>query len=74
MKGLVEHILVKVVNFYFLVDFFILETDAEMLNSVPIILGSSFLSMPNANIRFRIRAMTIRVGKISLDFDIYKVM
>lgn len=40
--GLVGGILVKVGDFYFPIDFVILDTDTEMLNFAPSILGRSF--------------------------------
>ena len=53
-KGIVEDVLVKVDNFYYLVDFVVLDTEpmAESLHQVPIILGRPFLTTANAIINY----------------------
>ena len=53
-KGIVEDVLVKVDNFYYLVDFVVLDTEpmAESTHQVPIILGRPFFATANAIITF----------------------
>ena len=50
LKGIVEDVLVKVDNFYYLVDFVVLDTEpmVESTHQVPIILGRPFLATANA--------------------------
>ena len=54
-KGIVEDVLVKVDNYYYLVDFVVLDTEpmAENTHQVPIILGRPFLATANAIVNYR---------------------
>ena len=54
-KGIVEDVLVKIDNFYYPVDFVVLDTKpmVESTHQVPIILGRPFLATANAIINFR---------------------
>ena len=54
-KGIIEDVLVQVDNFYYPVDFVVLNTDpiVKETNYVPIILGRSFLATSNAIINCR---------------------
>ena len=54
-RGIIEDVLVQVVNFYYPVDFVVLDTDpiVKETNYVPIILGRSFLATSNAIINYR---------------------
>ena len=59
-RGIIEDVLVQVDNFYYPVDFVILDTDpivtdpiVKETNYVPIILGRSFLATSNAIINCR---------------------
>ena len=49
-RGMIEHVLVQVDKFYYLVDFIILDTEpiASGPNHVPIIFGRPFLAIANA--------------------------
>ena len=55
LKGIVEDVLVKVDNFYYPVDFVVLDTKpmAESTHQVPIILGTTFFATANAIINYR---------------------
>ena len=54
-RGIIEDVLVQVDNFYYPVDFVILDTDpiVKEMNYVPIILGRPFLATSNAIINCR---------------------
>ena len=54
-KGIVEDVLVKVDNFYYLVDFVVLDIEPmeESTHQVPIILGRPFFAIVNAIINYR---------------------
>ena len=54
-RGMIEDVLVQVDNFYYPVDFFVLDTDpiVKETNYVPIILGRPFLATSNAIINCR---------------------
>ncbi|KAL6318416.1 hypothetical protein AAG906_041181 [Vitis piasezkii] len=54
-RGIIEDVLVQVDNFYYLVDFVVLDTDpiVKETNYVPIILGRPFLATSNAIINCR---------------------
>ena len=49
-RGMIEHVLVQVDKFYYLVDFIILDTEPIQSgpNHVPIIFGRPFLAIANA--------------------------
>ena len=72
-KGIVEDVLVKVENFYYPVDFVILDTKpvAEGTNHVPIILGRPFLATSNAIINCRNGIMKITFGNMTLELNIF---
>ena len=55
LKGIVEDVLMKVNNFYYPVNFVVLDTEpmAESTHQVPIILGRPFLATANAIINCR---------------------
>ena len=54
-KGIVEDVLVKVDNFYYPVDFVVLDIEPmeESTHQVPIILGMPFLATANSTINCR---------------------
>ena len=54
-KGTIEDVLIQVDNFYYPVDFFVLDTEPVVVgaNHVPIILGRPFLATSNAIINCR---------------------
>ena len=72
-KGIVEDVLVKVDEFYYLVDFVVLDTEpiASGPNHVPIILGRPFLATANAIINFRNGVMQLAFGNMKLELNIF---
>ena len=72
-KGIVEDVLVKVDNFYYPVDFVVLDTEpmAESAHQVPIILGRPFLATSNAIINCRNGVMQLTFGNITLELNIF---
>ena len=72
-KGIVEDVLVKVENFYYSVDFVVLDTEpvAEGANHVPIILGRPFLATSNGIINCRNGVMKITFGNMTLELNIF---
>ena len=72
-KGIVEDVLVKVYNFYYPVDFVVLDTEptAERTHQVPIILGRPFLATANAIINCRNGVMQLTFGNMPLELNIF---
>ena len=72
-RGIIEDVLVQVDNFYYLVDFVVLDTDpiVKETNYVPIILGRSFLATSNAIINCRNGLMQLTFGNMTLEFNIF---
>ena len=72
-KGIVEDVLVKVDNFYYPVDFRVLDTEpmAESTHQVPIILGRPFFAMANAIINCRNEVMQFTFGNMTLELNIF---
>ena len=72
-KGIVEDVLVKVDNFYYPVDFVVLDTEprAESTHQVPIILGRPFLAIANAIINYRNGVMQLTFGNMTLELNIF---
>ena len=72
-KGIVEDFLVKVDNFYYPVDFVVLDTEpmAESTHQVPIILGRPFLATANAIINWRNGIMQLTFGNMTLELNIF---
>ena len=72
-KGIVEDVLVKVDNFYYPVDFVVLDTEpmAESTHQVHIILGRPFLATDNAIINCRNGVMHLTFGNMTLEHNIF---
>ncbi|RVW58675.1 putative mitochondrial protein [Vitis vinifera] len=72
-KGVIEDVLVQVDNFYYPVDFIVLDTDPTVkeANLVPIILGRPFLATSNAIINCRNGLMQLTFGNMTLDLNIF---
>ena len=72
-KGIVEDFLVKVDNFYYPVDFVVLDTEpmAESTHQVPIILGRPFFATANAIINCRNGVMQLTFGNMTLELNIF---
>ena len=72
-KRIVEDVLVKINNFYYLMDFMVLYTEpmAESTHQVPIILGKPFLTTANAIINCRNGVMQLTFGNMTLELNIF---
>ncbi|RVW92565.1 hypothetical protein CK203_039419 [Vitis vinifera] len=72
-RGIIEDVLVQVDNFYYLVDFVVLDTDplVKESNYVPIILGRPFLATSNAIINCRNGLMQLTFGNMTLELNIF---
>ena len=72
-RGVIEDVLVQVDNFYYPVDFVVLDTDPTVKESnlVPIILGRPFLATLNAIINCRNGLMQLTFGNMTLDLNIF---
>ena len=68
-----EDVLVKVDNFYYPVDFVVLDTEpmTESPHKVPIILGRPFFSTSNAIINCRNGIMQLTFGNMTLELNIF---
>ena len=74
-KGIVEDVLVKINNFYYPVDFVVLDTapSSNEPNHVPIILGRLFLATANAIINCRNGIMQLTFGNMTLELNIFNL-
>ncbi|RVW67315.1 hypothetical protein CK203_064003 [Vitis vinifera] len=72
-RRVIEDVLVQVDNFYYPVDFIVLDTDPTVkeANLVPIILGRPFLATSNAIINCRNGLMQLTFGNMTLDLNIF---
>ena len=63
----------KVDNFYYPVDFVVLDTEpmAESTHQVPIILGRPFLATTNAIINYQNGIMQLTFGNVTLELNIF---
>uniref|UniRef100_A0A2N9G5G7 Aspartic peptidase DDI1-type domain-containing protein n=1 Tax=Fagus sylvatica TaxID=28930 RepID=A0A2N9G5G7_FAGSY len=74
-KGVVKDVLIKVENFYYPVDFIILDIEPTLHPSanIPIILGRPFLTIANTLINCRNERMKITFGSMTAEFNIFNV-
>ncbi|RVW94229.1 hypothetical protein CK203_034819 [Vitis vinifera] len=72
-RGIIEDVLVQVDNFYYPVDFVVLDTDpiVKETNYVPIILGRPFLATSKAIITCRNGLMQLTFGNMTLELNIF---
>ena len=72
-RGIIEDVLVQVDNFYYPVDFVVLDTDplVKEANCVPNILGRPFLATSNAIINCRNGLMQLTFGNMTLELNIF---
>ena len=72
-KGTVEDVLVQVDEFYYPMDFIVLDTEPVALgaNYVPIILGRPFLATSHAIINFKNGVMKLTFGNMTLELNIF---
>jgi len=73
-KGIVEDVMVKVSDFYYPVDFIILDTPAPDPTNIPIILGRPFLATANAIINCRDGSMNLSFGNMTVEVNIFHLM
>ena len=72
---MIEDVLVKVDEFYFPIDFLILEMKSESDPSqIPIILGRSFLATANTCINCRMGAIDVSFGNKKLRLNVFNVI
>ena len=74
-RGIVEDVLVKIEQFYYPVDFIVLDYQLVLHPSVqtPIILGRPFLATANALINCRNGRMQLTFGSMTLELNIFHV-
>ncbi|RVW72146.1 hypothetical protein CK203_057959 [Vitis vinifera] len=72
-RGIIEDVLVQVDNFYYPVDFVVLDTDpiVKEANYVPIILGRPFLATSNTIINCRNELMQLTFDNMTLELNIF---
>ena len=71
-EGKIEDVIVKVQDFYFPVDFIVLNIERSTNSKpAPIILGRSFLATSDAHIGCRDGSLKLTFGNMSLDMNIY---
>ncbi|KAL6344267.1 hypothetical protein AAG906_037832 [Vitis piasezkii] len=72
-RGVIEDVLVQVENFYYPVDFVVLDIDSSVKeeNYVPIILGRPFLATSNAIVNRRNGVMQLTFGNMTLELNIF---
>ena len=73
---MVEDVLIKIENFYYLVDFIILDTEPTLHpdNGILIILGRPFLTTANTLINCRNGRMKITFGSVTAKLNIFNLM
>ena len=74
-KGVVEDVLVKISDFFFPVDFIVLDTAPvhDHRNQIPVILGRPFLATANALIDCSSGVMKLTFGNITVEMNIFKL-
>ncbi len=72
-KGIVEDVIVKVNEFYYPVDFVVLETEPvkNPESHIPVILGRPFLATSNAVISCRNGIMTLAFGNMTVQLNVF---
>ena len=75
-RGIVKDVLVQVDKFYFLVDFFVLDTQPVVNQGTqfPVILGRPFLATANAIIHCRGGLITLSFGNMTVNLNIFNVI
>jgi hypothetical protein len=74
-RGIVKDVLIKVDNFYFPVDFIVLDTEPvhNLGNQIPVILGRPFLAMANALINCRTGVIKISFWNMTVELNIFHI-
>ena len=75
-RGILKDVLVQVNKFYFPVDFVVLDTQfvANQGTQFPVILGIPFLATANAIIHCRGELMTLSIGNMTVNLNIFNVI
>jgi hypothetical protein len=75
LEGIIEHVLIKVDKFYYLVDFIILDTKPSMNVEiqVPIILGHPFLATANVLINCRTGVMKLSFRNMIVELNFFDI-
>nr|GEV41483.1 hypothetical protein [Tanacetum cinerariifolium] len=74
-RGILEDVIVKVDDFYYPVDFFVMDTESPYKDVQPnIILGRPFLATIDARINFRTGAMDIAFGNMKLRLNEFQMI
>jgi hypothetical protein len=73
--GVIEDVLVKVENFYYPIDFIILDIESTLYPSanIPIILGRPFFATANALINCKNGRIKITFGSMTVKLNIFNV-
>lgn len=73
-RGIIEDVLVQVDQFYFSVDFIVLDTQAvpDPSTRIPIILGRPFLATSNAIINCRTSVMKLTFGNMKTKMQVFE--
>jgi hypothetical protein len=72
-RGIIEDVIIQVDNFYFPVDFIVLDTEpvANLTKMIPVNLDRPFLATANANINCRTGIMKIKFGNLKVKLNIF---
>ena len=72
-RGIIEDVIIQVGNFYYLVDFIVLDSQpvANENSQIPIILGHPFLATVNAQINYRNGLIRLTFGNMAVDVNIF---
>ena len=72
---MVENALIKIGEFYYPVDFIILDMTplADSPNDIPVILGQPFLVMANANIDCWTDTMELSFGNMTMEMHVFPI-
>ena len=75
-RGMVSDVIVQVGNFYYPVDFIVLDTQPVEKGSsqIPIILGRPFLATVNAQINCRNGLMSLSFGNMKVEVNVFSLM
>jgi hypothetical protein len=73
--GILEDVLIKVDQFYFPMDFIVIDTEPvhDVVNQISMILGQPFLAMANALINCRTGVMKISFGNMKVELNIFNI-
>ncbi|KAL5766048.1 hypothetical protein ACOSP7_016665 [Xanthoceras sorbifolium] len=74
-RGVVEDVLLQIDQFYYPVDFIVLDTQSmvDMESKIPLILGRPFLATANALINCRNGLMKLTFGNMTLEVNIFHI-